>query len=200
MARGSRIDFCCCAIPLVNAGAYMIVLEFLLVSTSIVALALFPPPIVATMGCLPGWSKLAVATLSLHSTLLQILGLVSIAKESALIYRIYVRLNFGLTLLIIAATASSTLVSYRRREDSIQVCNLEFGNTPDGNGKGFKIDAVTQALKGSGKVICNYFTLVQVGAMASLIFILGVTQLYLCLCQRAYGKQQRQALDRRVTW
>ncbi|SPO34734.1 uncharacterized protein PSFLO_00205 [Pseudozyma flocculosa] len=187
------MEFCCCAVPLVNAGAYFLVLEFAFVALVTAILALAPPQIVATMNVIPSWSKSLVAALGFITFFWQPLGLFAIAKQKSGLYRLYIRINFLLTCIVLACTAAFLAVSAARHNEALDACTAVYGNTPASSGTGIAVSQATSALDGSGRTICNVLTWAQVGTMGGLIVLMGLTQLYMCFAQRAYGQQQREA-------
>ncbi|PWN54220.1 hypothetical protein IE53DRAFT_383184 [Violaceomyces palustris] len=196
MGRGRGMEFCCCAVPLVNAGAYFLVLEAAFVSLVVAILALVPPSIVATMGAIPSWSKGLIAALGLITFFWQTLGLFSIIRQSTAMYRTYIRINLILTLITIVSALAFFAVSAVRHSTALDSCVAKFGSTPSGDGSGLAISQATSALDGSGRDICNVFIWVQIGVMGGLIVLMGVTQLYMCYAQRSYGQKQREAARR----
>ncbi|EPQ29057.1 uncharacterized protein PFL1_03346 [Pseudozyma flocculosa PF-1] len=196
MGRRQGLEFCCLGVPLVNAGAYLVSFEFLFVSICLVVLAICPPPIVAAMGVLPPWYKLALIGLGGFSIALQVLGLLTILRQSIGWYRAYIRINFATTLTVIVVSTIGTVVMALAHDKASAICKSIYGNEPINSGLGFRVDYLSDALKDSGRMICNVFTYVQVGAIGGLIALVGLTQLYMCYCQRVYGQRQREAWDK----
>ncbi|KAN0066220.1 hypothetical protein ACQY0O_000314 [Thecaphora frezii] len=192
MGRNRGMEFCCCAVPLVNAGAYLLVLEFAFVSLVTASLALGPPQIVATMGAIPTWSKSLIAALGFITFFWQPLGLFTIIKQKAGLYRLYIRVNFILTVLVIISTLAFFAISASNHEKVLTTCTAVYGITPSSN-SGATVSQTSNVLSGSGRAICNIFIWVQVGVMGGLITLMGFTQLYMCVAQRAYGQRQREA-------
>lgn len=196
MARKGRIEFCCFGVPLINMGSYTICLQFIFVAVCTIVLALVPPTIVATMGALPsGFPKYIVAVLALISLIWQLVGIVSIKREAPRMYRTYIRVNFLLTLIIIIATLAFFAVAAARHSVALASCVAQYGATPAGSSA-----MGSSALSGLGSTICNIFIWVQVGFMGLLIALIGLTQLYMCAVQRAYGREMRRAESDRKTY
>jgi hypothetical protein len=196
MGRSNRIEFCCFGVPLINMGSYTICLQFMFVAACTIILALVPPTIVATMGALPsGFPKYIVAVLALISLICQVVGIVAIKREAPRLYRTYIRINFVLTLLVIVATLAFFAVAAARHSVALQSCVAAYGATPAGSSS-----MGSSALQNLGSTICNIFIWVQVGFMGLLIAVIGLTQLYLCAVQRAYGREMRRAETDRKTY
>ncbi|UZJ51737.1 hypothetical protein CBS101457_001057 [Exobasidium rhododendri] len=187
--RGKGLEFCCCAIPLINFGSYTICLEFIFVALCVALLAIGPPSIVASSGSLPsGWPRAIVCVLGFVVVAWQIVGIVSIKKEKTGLYRTYIRINFLLTLVTILVTLAFFAVSAARHSAALTSCVALYGNAPAGSSS-----TSSSELSGVGETICNIFIWVQVGCMGLLIALIGLTQLYMCYCQRVYGQSMRRA-------
>ncbi|SPO19867.1 uncharacterized protein UTRI_00264_B [Ustilago trichophora] len=196
--RGGSMEFCCCAYPLVNIGAYLLVLETAFVALAVGICALVPPSIVAGQGVIPSWSKGLVAALGFITLVWQILGLVAVARQMPTLYRTYIRINFLLTLAIIIATVAFLVVAGVQHNKAVSTCVSTYGVTPSNSnaGSSLSISALGQsadAFYQSGRDICNIFVWAQTGVMAGLIVLMGLTQFYMLAAQRAYGGEQRQA-------
>lgn len=164
------------ALPLVNFGAYAIIIEVAFVSLCVGILALAPPSIVATMGALPGWTKGLMAAFGFITFVWQLLGLISVARESPSLYRFYIRINFLLTLIIIVLAIAFFATSAAKHSDSLNACINNYGAAPNTSGTGIQIAQASDALSGTGHDICNIFIWVQVGVMGLLLVVLGFTQ------------------------
>ncbi|SPO20787.1 uncharacterized protein UTRI_00264 [Ustilago trichophora] len=196
--RGGSMEFCCCAYPLVNIGAYLLVLETAFVALAVGICALAPPSIVAGQGTIPSWSKGLVAALGFITLVWQILGLVAVARQMPTLYRTYIRINFILTLAIIIATAAFLVVAGVQHNKAVSTCVSTYGVIPSNSnaGSSLSISSLGQsadAFSQSGRDICNIFVWAQTGVMAGLIVLMGLTQFYMLAAQRAYGGDQRQA-------
>ncbi|SNX81530.1 uncharacterized protein MEPE_00235 [Melanopsichium pennsylvanicum] len=196
--RGGRMEFCCCAYPLVNIGAYLLVLETAFVALAVSICALVPPSIVAGQGVIPSWSKGLVAALGFITLVWQILGLVAVGRQMPSLYRTYIRVNFLLTLAIIIVTVAFLVVAAAQHNKAVTTCVSTYGVIPSNSNADSSISVSgyvsdTDAFSSSGKDICNIFVWAQTGVMAGLIVLMSLTQIYMLAAQRAYGGEQRQA-------
>lgn len=177
MGRSSGLEFCCCAIPLVNFGAYFLVLEFFFVALVTAILSLGTPSIVAGQTVIPSFSKYLIFIIALISLFWQPLGLFSIAKQRTKLYRFYIRINFLLTIVEIVLAAVFFIVAAVQHNKAKENCNNLYGNTPSStNSNSASLIDVSTALNGTGEQICNYFIWAQVGAMGLLLVLMGLTQ------------------------
>ncbi|ETS63478.1 hypothetical protein PaG_01764 [Moesziomyces aphidis] len=195
---GSGMEFCCCYLPLVNVGAYLLVLETALVALAVGICALAPPSIVAGQGVIPSWSKGLVAALGFITLVWQILGLVSVARQMPTLYRTYIRINTVLTLAIIAATVAFLVTAAVQHNKAVSTCVTTYGVMPSSSASSSSTLQVsglaeTDAFSQAGRDICNIFVWAQTGVMAGLIVLMGLTQLYMLAAQKAYGNNQRAA-------
>ncbi|GAC97803.1 hypothetical protein PHSY_005391 [Pseudozyma hubeiensis SY62] len=200
------MEFCCCYLPLVNVGAYLLVLETALVALAVGICALVPPAIVAGDGVIPSWSKGLVAALGFITLVWQIIGLVSVARQMPTLYRTYLRINLVLTLAIIAATVAFLIVAAAQHNKAVRACVSTYGVIPSNSNASSSLSLSglgqsTDAFSESGQSICNIFVWAQTGVMAGLIVLVALTQFYMLAAQRAYGGEQRKAFrDSKVSY
>ncbi|KIS71789.1 uncharacterized protein UMAG_00221 [Mycosarcoma maydis] len=194
--RGGHMEFCCCYLPIINAGAYLLVLETAFVALAVGICALVPPTIVAGEGVIPSWSKVLVATLGFITLAWQIIGLISVARQMPTLYRTYLRINFVLTFAIIIATVAFLIVAAAQHNKAVSACVSKYGVIPASSQSSSSLSLQSQSMdvfSQSGQDICNIFVWAQTGVMAGLIVLLGLTQCYMLFAQRAYGGEQRKA-------
>ena len=163
-------------VPIVNAGAYLIVIENFLLGLGIAVLAFVPPEIVALMGTIPSWSKVIVGILGIVLLVWQVAGIISIASQKTGFYRTYIRINFLLTLAIIAAAAAFLIAAAVQHSNAVKSCAKNFGVAPTGDGTGYEVPGAAQNSTTIGQNICNAFVWVQVGLMGFLIVLWSLTQ------------------------
>ncbi|PWN45625.1 hypothetical protein IE81DRAFT_272091, partial [Ceraceosorus guamensis] len=187
-SRRHGLEFCCCAFPLVNAGAYVIIIETFLVALAVLVLALAPPAIVAATGSLPaGWPKYIVAIIALIIMLLQPVGLFAVIKQRPSLYRGYLRIATILVLAEILVTLAFFAVAAARHSTALESCIALYANTPQGDGAGFSTSQTDNALDGVGDTICNVWIWIQVGLMGLLIALVGITQVQAYLAHKSYN-------------
>jgi len=198
MPRSRGFDFCCFALPLVDFGAYAILFETAFVALCIFVLAVGTPSIVALMGgATPATlAKILLVVLSLITVVWQLFGVVAVKRQSTRTYRLYLRINTLLTLAIIAVSAAFLAIAAARHATATDACVSEFGSvasTTSSSAIGNVVAGNANTTATTSRAICNTFAWIQVGAMGGLIVLLGLTQLYMLFCQRAYGQKQRGA-------
>ncbi|CAO1636668.1 unnamed protein product [Parajaminaea phylloscopi] len=190
MARGKGFEFCCCAIPLINVGAYFVVLEVALVSFILGVLSIATHPITAGEGVIPSFAKIIIAALAFITFLWQIVGIVSIRTEATTLYHTYVRISTLLTCAIIGVATAFAVIAAVRHSTAQSTCIANYGALPSTTSTGLTNSSLTQNF---GSQICNYFLWAQTGVMLGLVVFMGLIQLYMCFASRAYGVAQRSA-------
>lgn len=190
MARGRGFEFWCCAIPLINVGSYVTVVEIALVAFITGILAVAGSPFVAGLDVIPSFAKAIVAALAFITCAIQIVGLVSIKRESTKLYHGYVRVTTILTLAILIVCIAFFAVAASQHSKAQAACNAQYGGLPATTSTGYTNSDITQNF---GDQICNYFIWAQIGTMGGLIVLIGLVQLYMCVALRAYGVAQRSA-------
>lgn len=190
MGRGRGFEFWCCAIPLINVGSYVTVVEIALVGFITGILAVAGDPFVAGLNVIPTFAKGIVAALGFITCAWQIVGIVAIKREATKLYHIYVRITTLLTLAVLAVTIAFFAVAASQHSKAQAACNSQYGALPSTTSTGFTNSDITQNF---GNQICNYFIWAQVGTMGALIILIGLVQLYMCFALRAYGVAQRAA-------
>lgn len=164
------------AIPLVNVGAYALILEWFLVSLCIIVLALAPPEIVAADGSLPSsWPKIVVALLGVALLLLQPLGLFAVLRKRTTLYRTYLRIATIVALATLLVVLAFFAVAAARHSTALASCIVNYANTPQGDGQGISTTQ-TESIVDVGDNICDIWIWVQVGCMGLLIALIGITQ------------------------
>lgn len=161
--------------PLVNIGSYFIVIENALIGLGLILLAFVPPRIVATMDAIPAWSKIVMGCLGIAVLLWQILGFIAISAEKTSLYRTYIRINFALTLATIAAAVAFIVASAVQHTQTVRSCVSNFGSVSTG-GSAIAVSSSTNEVQQISEDICNIFIWVQVGLMALVTVLAGLTQ------------------------
>jgi len=167
-------DYCCCAIPLVNAGIYATLMEQLVLSALAGTLSIATPAIVGAST--PSIAKVIFAILCYVGAALQILGLFGVMTESPIMYKRFATLNSLITLAIFSVAAVWIIISATRHNQAKSTCQTDF----------FAEDPTDL-----GPKLCDIFPWVDVGIMGGLWVLLGLVQTYLCFITSSYGKGQR---------
>jgi len=177
-------EFCCCAIPLLNAGTYVTLVEQLVVAITAGILAFVAPAIVGAS--VPSFVPTVFGILCFVAAGIQLFGFWGVFRESTVAFRRYTTLHSMITLGIFIFSAVFIGISASKHNTAQAKCVTDF----------FPADSSTTAtaLTGSdseGKLLCNIFTWVGVGIMGGLWLVLGLFHAYLFLVISGYGSSQR---------
>ncbi|EAU93054.2 hypothetical protein CC1G_06774 [Coprinopsis cinerea okayama7 len=172
-------DYCCCAIPMVNAGIYATLIEQLVVAIVVGALAVGTPAIVGAS--VPSFASTVLAIVCFAVAGIQILGFIGVSREKPRVYRIYALLHGFATAAAFSVAAVWIIMSATRHNDAKERCIQDFfeGDLEDSQ----------------GDALCTIFPWVDIGIMGGLWVILGIFHIYLLVVVTSYGKAQRQDHD-----
>ncbi|KAI0094744.1 hypothetical protein BDY19DRAFT_914353 [Irpex rosettiformis] len=168
-------DYCCCAIPTVNAGIYLTLLEQFTLGIVAGTVAVATPQIVGAV-TFPA-AKWIFAIIAYAAAATQILGLIGVHQERAILYRRYTTLHLLLTLADFSVAAVWIILSASRHSKAKSTCETDFFS-----------DSTTTSL---GDTLCNIFPWVDVGLMAGLWVLLAIAQIYFYVVISSYGSSQR---------
>jgi len=171
-------EYCCCAIPLVNAGIYLTLIEQAFGSLLIGILSLATPSIVGAST--PSFASLLLAIFCFVLTAVQALGLIGVAKEKTILYRRYVTLHGLAIMATFSVAAAWIIVSATRHSNAQAKCIQDFFSST-----GSATDS------SEGEALCNIFSWVDIGIMGGLWVLLAILQLYLFVILSSYGTAQR---------
>ncbi|KAI0348482.1 hypothetical protein BDW22DRAFT_1424640 [Trametopsis cervina] len=168
-------DYCCCAIPTVNFGIYLTLLEQFTLGIVAGALAVATPHIVgdATFSA----AKWIFAIIAFAGAATQVLGFIGVHQERAIMYRRYTTLHLLLTMAGFSVAAVWIIISATRHNQAKSTCvSIFFANATDPS---------------LGDTLCNIFPWVDVGLMAGLWVVLAIAQTYFYVVLSSYGSGQR---------
>ncbi|KAJ3568802.1 hypothetical protein NP233_g5480 [Leucocoprinus birnbaumii] len=169
-------EYCCCAIPLVNAGIYATLVEQLILGILVGALSVGTPSIVGA--ATPSFAGWILAIICFIGAGVQILGFIGVSKEKPILYRRYVTLHGIVLCVALAIGAVWAIISATRHSTATSNCLQRF----------FSDDS----LQSQGQTLCNIFSWVDVGIMGGLWVLLAILQGYLFLVISSYGSAQRR--------
>jgi len=171
-------NYCCCAIPIVNAGIYATLSEQFLLAVLVAILSLATPSIVGA--ATPAFASLVLAIICFVVSAIQILGFIGVVRENAILYRRYVTLHVLATSAAFAVAAAWTILSAVRHTTAENNCLANFF-PPNESGT-----------NSEGSVLCEIFPWVDVGIMGALWLIFALLHVYLYVVLSSYGTTQRR--------
>ncbi|KAG8928055.1 hypothetical protein FRC02_007418 [Tulasnella sp. 418] len=176
-------EYCCCAIPLLNVGIYITLLEQFTVGLLGGILAIATPKIVGAS--VPGFGAWLFAIPCFLAAGLQALGFFGVFKENATLFQRFARVNAIVISLIFGVGATWIIISATRHQPATDKCvNTFFAETPAD-------ETSAIASGGQGDTICSIFTWVDIGIMAGLWVVMAIFQGYLILVCHWYSVSQR---------
>ena len=104
----------------------MLVIETAFVALCLGILALAPPPIVGGMGAIPSWGKYVIAVIAFVLAAWQILGLISVISDWPWLYKLYSRINFLATIVLLCFTIAFTVTAAAKHNDAVNECMDKF--------------------------------------------------------------------------
>ncbi|KAF9513663.1 hypothetical protein BS47DRAFT_1317328 [Hydnum rufescens UP504] len=169
-------EYCCCAIPLLNFGIYVVLLEQLIVSAVAGTLSLVAPSPMGT--ALPSFAHWLFAIACYVVTGVQLVGFIGVSRENLKFYRLYQRTNTLAVLVAFGMAAAFIGVSAGRHNTAVANCKSAYFRS-------------TGSSATESQTLCNVFTWVVVGLMGLLWVVLAIFQSYLLLMTQFYGSSQR---------
>ncbi|GLB36230.1 hypothetical protein LshimejAT787_0305180 [Lyophyllum shimeji] len=171
-------EYCCCAIPVVNAGIYATLITQFVTAFIVGILSVATPSIVGA--ATPSYSAWILAVICFVAAALQILGFIGVGSEKPILFRRYVSLHLLATLLAFAVAAAWIIMSATRHTTAKAKCLKDFfSDSSDGTSS-------------EGDTLCEIFPWVDVGIMGGLWAVLGILHIYLYVVLSSYGTSQRR--------
>ncbi|KZT55538.1 hypothetical protein CALCODRAFT_405775, partial [Calocera cornea HHB12733] len=174
------------AIPLLNTGIYLALLEQLAAGILIGTLILAAPPIVGVS--IPSFTAFILAGLLYGVSLCQILGFFGVARESTKLFRTYLWLNTVLVVACFALAGTLIGISASRHNQVVTACEASFFPTSTTTTS----SVGSNALDGEGQSVCNIFAWVDIGVLGGLWALLAIFQGYLLIVNSFYARDQRE--------
>lgn len=174
-------DYCCCAIPVLNVGAYLTLSEQFVLGILVGTLSFATPSLVGSS--VPfSFANLILCGLGYAFAIVQLFGFVGIFKEKPALFRRYVAVNWILLYIGLSVAASYLGISASRHSAAVTACESTF----------FAGDSTSTTVDDTkGEQICNIFTWATLGVMGALWVLVFIVQTYLVFVLRNYGASQR---------
>ncbi|KAL0951082.1 hypothetical protein HGRIS_007820 [Hohenbuehelia grisea] len=173
-------DYCCCAIPTINAGIYAALTEQFVLGVVVGVLSVATPSIVGA--ATPSFAPWILAVLAFVAAGVQVFGFFGVRGERPIMYRRYVTLHGLITLAAFAVAAAWVIISASRHSTAESNCKKTFfANSP-----------TDSTLSSQADILCNIFPWVDVGIMGGLWVFLAVVHVYFYVVISSYGTGQRR--------
>ncbi|KAI3622348.1 putative acyl-dehydrogenase [Moniliophthora roreri] len=168
-------EYCCCAIPIINAGVYTALAEQFVAGILIGILSMATPSIVGA--ATPSFASWIFGIICLVAGGIQVLGFIGAAKDKPVLFRRYLSLHVIALLAAFAVAGTWIGISAARHSTAKSKCVSDF--FPDDN------------QKSQGETICNIFPWVDVGIMGGIWIILAIMHIYLYTVLSSYSSEQQ---------
>ncbi|KAF4572839.1 hypothetical protein EYR36_007349 [Pleurotus pulmonarius] len=169
-------DYCCCAIPTINAGIYTVLAEQFSVAIIVGVLSVATPSIVGA--ATPSFAPWILAIICFVAAAIQVLGFIGAHGEKPVLFRRYVTLHILITVAAFSVAAVWAIISATRHSTAKQSCITNF--FPD------------EASRSQGDLLCEIFPWVDVGIMGGLWLLLLAVHIYFYVVISSYGTGQRR--------
>ncbi|TXT13119.1 hypothetical protein VHUM_01520 [Vanrija humicola] len=175
--------YCCCAIPLVNAGIYAILAEQAVSSAATAAQPLIMSAVVGAE--VPSFVTYIFGIVCFVGVAVQPLGFFGVFREKTSTFRWYSALNAIVHIAAFIVAAVIIIISALRHNTAVTNCEVDYFSA---NNQTTQI--ANSTLTDQGKTLCNAFAWADVGFMGGLWVILCITQLYFVITARQYSVAQ----------
>ncbi|KAF8140184.1 hypothetical protein EV363DRAFT_1152335 [Boletus edulis] len=172
-------EYCCCAIPVVNAGIYATLAEQFVVAIVVGTLSIATPSIVGA--ATPSFAPALLAALCYVAAAIQLLGILGVAQEKSIMYRRYVTLHTGASIAVFSIAAAWIIISAIRHSTAQSHCEATF----------FPASSSSSS-SSEGQTLCDVFSWVDVGLMAGAWAFFALVQAYFLFVVSSYGASQRE--------
>ncbi|KAJ4001017.1 hypothetical protein F5050DRAFT_1561732 [Lentinula boryana] len=168
-------EYCCCAIPLVNAGIYSALTEQLVAAVIIGVLSFATPSIVGA--ATPSFAPWLLGIVCLVAGAIQVLGFLG---EKHILFRRYITFHGLIIVAAFALAAAWIIISASKHSTAESNCIADFFNTTD------------STEQSEGNTLCNIFPWVDVGIMAGIWVWLAIMHIYLYIVINSYSSAQQR--------
>jgi hypothetical protein len=178
MAQKKAREYCCCAIPLVNAGIYTLLVEQLVFGVTAGTLAIATTSIVGAST--PSFAKWIFAIVCYVAAALQVLGIIAVAQDKAITFRRFLTLHGIAVTALFAVSAAWVALSASRHSTSQSACIKSF---------------FPNSSTSLGTTMCNIFPWVDVGIMGGMLVFFSLVHIYFYVVMSSYSNSQQRAHD-----
>ncbi|KAJ7492532.1 hypothetical protein FB451DRAFT_1020995 [Mycena latifolia] len=171
-------EYCCCAIPIINAGIYFTLIEQFVLGILVGILSVATPTIVGA--ATPSFAPWVFGIICFVASAIQVLGFIGVSQEKSVLFRRYISLH---SLAIVAAFSVALawiILSVSRHSTAKANCITSFFANADSE------------QKVEGDTLCNIFPFVDVGVMGGLWVILAALHIYLYVVINSYSNGQQR--------
>ncbi|TRM66184.1 hypothetical protein BD626DRAFT_486968 [Schizophyllum amplum] len=163
-------DYCCCAIPLVNAGIYTLLLEQFVAALLIGILSVGTPEIVGDAS--PSFASILLGIVAFVACGVQVIGFIAVKTEKTGMFQQYRNLHSVALAALLAIAAAWIIISATGHSKAKTACIDKY----------FTSDTIEE----ESDTLCEIFTWVDVGIMGGLWVVLAVSHAYFFVVLNSY--------------
>ncbi|OXH25272.1 hypothetical protein J008_05396 [Cryptococcus neoformans] len=175
--------YCCCAIPLVNAGIYTVIGEQAVLGAAIGIVVFATPDIVGAS--FPSFGGDIFAVICFIVAAFQPIGFIGVLREKTSTFKVYTLLNALGILAALICSAALIITSALRHDTAVTDCEYKFFSDV-----GNSSSTANETLASEGQALCSAFAWADVGIMGGLWVILLIVQGYFVYLTRVYSASQ----------
>ncbi|KAJ7361642.1 hypothetical protein DFH08DRAFT_844756 [Mycena albidolilacea] len=171
-------EYCCCAIPVVNAGIYFTLTEQFVAGIAVGIISLATPSIVGAVT--PSFAPTVLGIICFLGAAIQVLGFIGVAQEKSILFRRYVTLHSLVTTAAFSVALAWIILSLSKHSTAKSNCLTSFFSNAD------------SVQKSEGETLCEIFPWVDVGVMGGLWVIMAILHIYLAFVISGYSSAQER--------
>ncbi|WWC86761.1 uncharacterized protein L201_001640 [Kwoniella dendrophila CBS 6074] len=175
--------YCCCAVPLVNAGIYIILSEQAIIGLAIGILVFATPDVVGAS--FPDIGGIVFAIICFVIAAAQPIGFIGVLREKTSTFKVYSLINALAILAGFICSAALIITSALQHNKAVTSCEAKFFSDSSSS-----TSTANQTLAAEGEALCSAFAWADVGIMGALWLILLVVQGYFIYLTRVYSTSQ----------
>ncbi|WVQ69428.1 uncharacterized protein L199_007645 [Kwoniella botswanensis] len=175
--------YCCCAVPLVNAGIYIILSEQAIIALAIGIIVFATPDVVGAS--FPDIGGIIFAIICFVIAAVQPVGFIGVLREKTSTFKVYTLLNAIAILAGLICAAALIIVSAIQHNTAVSACEAKFFSDSNSTSS-----SANQTLAAEGEALCSAFAWADVGIMGALWVILLLVQGYFIYLTRTYSTSQ----------
>ncbi|WWC68093.1 uncharacterized protein I206_102014 [Kwoniella pini CBS 10737] len=175
--------YCCCAVPLVNAGIYIVLSEQALLSLAIGIVVFATPDVVGAS--FPAIGGIIFAILCFVIAAVQPIGFIGVLREKTSTFKVYSLINALAILAALICAAALIITSALQHNKAVSKCETKFFSDSSSTSS-----TANETLASEGQALCSAFAWADVGIMGALWVILLVVQGYFIYLTRTYSTSQ----------
>ncbi|KAJ7254018.1 hypothetical protein B0H12DRAFT_1115539 [Mycena haematopus] len=171
-------QYCCCAIPVINAGIYFTLTEQFVAGIAVGIISLATPSVVGAVT--PSFAPTVLGIIAFVAAAVQVLGFIGVAQEKSILFRRYITLHSLATTGAFSVALAWIILSASKHSTAKSNCLANF------------FSHANSEEETEGETLCDIFPWVDVGVMGGLWVIMLALHIYLYVVISGYGHAQER--------